>query len=67
MVFWLIVAASMDFCPFDRALWFVLDQTSTAALCLVLAIELDCWYPNNNEWNCPQRTTSKQVYNSLFL
>jgi hypothetical protein len=46
---------------------FLLDLAITADSCLVFAIGLDCWHPDNEGWNRPQRTTSKQVHNPLFL
>ena len=47
--------------------WFVCgvcreDWTATADLYLVFATGLNCWYPDNKNWICSQRTISKQVY-----
>jgi hypothetical protein len=50
-----------------QSLWFLLDQAAATDSCLVFAIGLDCCYPDNEEWNCPQTTPSKQVHNSLVL
>ena len=57
----LVLVAPPDLCWFGKGLdvsvglwhhcWFVFPDTT----------ELDCWYPDNRNWNCPKRTTSKQV------
>jgi hypothetical protein len=31
------------------------------------AFELHYWDPDNGDWNCPQRTTSKQSYIPIVL
>lgn len=62
-----ILTTSVDSCWFDRALWFLLDRATATDLCLVFATRLDCWYPDNEEWNHSQWPTSKQVHKSLFL
>ena len=76
----LLLATSIYLCQFGRALWFLLDQTTVTDSCLgfadwsglllliqVRCFELDCWYPDNKNWNHPQRTTSNQVHMSLVL
>ena len=40
---------SVDSCPFCVALWFLLDIAATTDSCLVFAIGLDCWYPDNKD------------------
>ena len=45
----------------------LLTHSTTKDGCLVFAIELDCWYPDNQEVNLSQGTTSKQVHSILFL
>jgi hypothetical protein len=52
VMFCMILVASVDSCRFSRALLFLLDSTTGSDLCLVFAIELACWYPINEEWNC---------------
>ena len=52
---------------FCRALQFLLDCATGTDSCLVFVIVLDYWYSDSKESNCPQRTTTKQVHNSLFL
>lgn len=46
---------------------FLQDSATETDSCLVFAIALDCWYPDNEDWNCLQRTTSKQGHKTLFL
>jgi hypothetical protein len=56
-----------------RAFQFLLDRASTTDSCLAFAnwsglqlrihvwcFILGCWYPDNEDWNCPQWTTLKQ-------
>jgi hypothetical protein len=49
----LILATSADSHPFGRVLLFLLDSVAATDLCLVFLIELGCWYPDNELWNCP--------------
>jgi hypothetical protein len=44
VVFQLTLVASTDSCWFSRALLFLLDHASPCDLCLMFAIELECWY-----------------------
>ena len=67
MIFRLTLAASLDVCQFGGALTFLLDQAAATDSCLVFAIELDCWYPDNEDLDRPQGTSSKQVHHTLFL
>lgn len=51
-----ILAALADSCWFgNRALRFLLDSAAIVDSYLVFAIELNCWYPNDEEWNCPKK------------
>ena len=34
---------------------FLLDLATAAYLCLVTLFELDCWYPDNEDWNHPKK------------
>jgi hypothetical protein len=54
VAFQLLLAAFSDSSWFSRALWFLLDQAAATDWCLVFAIMLDCWYPDNEDWNCPK-------------
>lgn len=45
----------------------LLDYATTVALNLRTLFELHCCYPDNEGWNCPQRSTSKQVYIPIVL
>jgi hypothetical protein len=38
------------------------DWIATADSYVVFAMGLDCWYPDNKDWTCPQGNISKQVY-----
>ena len=67
MVFWLILATSVNSCKSNGALQFLLDCAMATDSCLVFAIGLDCCYLDNEELNHPQRTTSNQVHKTLFL
>ena len=59
------------------ALWFLLDWTALAGSHVVTAkwtglqllipvwcflLNWNCWYPDNENWTCPQRAICKQVY-----
>jgi hypothetical protein len=44
----------------EWCLW--VDQTTTADSC-----ELNCWYPDNEDWNWPPGTICKQVHTSFAL
>jgi hypothetical protein len=46
-LFWLILATSTDSCQFGKALRLLRDQATATDLCLVFAIVLDGWYPDN--------------------
>lgn len=77
---WIICATSADSWWFRWALQFLLDRSNATDsslvfaigldccywLCVVYTIGLDCLYLDNEELNCPQRTTSKQVHNPLL-
>lgn len=52
---------------FCTTLLFLQDNATETNSCLVFTTALDCWYPDDEEWNCPQGTTSKQVHKTLFL
>jgi hypothetical protein len=64
-LFQLLLASFANSCQFGGALRFLLD-CAAIDLCLVFAIELDCWCPHNDN-KLPQRTTAKRVHNPLFL
>ena len=52
-------ATSSYSCPFCGACFFLSAEFETTTYsCLVFAIDLDCWFSENEEWNCPQRTTN---------
>lgn len=42
----LTLATSTDSCQFGRTLQSLLDQMAAVDLCLVFAVGLDCWYPD---------------------
>lgn len=65
-VFQLILTVSADLCWLTGTLKFLLDHADATDTHSMFAIELDCWYLDNEGWNRPHRTT-KQVYSSLFL
>ena len=67
VVFRLILGTSSDLCQFGVASLFLLDHVTTTDLCLMFTIELDCWYPDNEEQTHPRGTTYKQVPNTLSL
>jgi hypothetical protein len=80
MVFCLLFATSMDSWKSGRASWFLLDGHVATDLCLVFAawtglpqliclwwFGLDCWYPDNEDWNHSQRTNSEQVHYPYVL
>lgn len=51
-----MLAASADLCRVSEALRFLLDGAAAADdLCLVFAIGLGCWYPDNEGWNLPPK------------
>jgi hypothetical protein len=69
-----------DSCQLDRASQFLLDLASATDPCLVFlywtgllllicvwCFWLDCWYPDNEDCYCLQRTTSKHVPIPLVL
>jgi hypothetical protein len=43
-------------------LQFLQDWSSAAGSCVMFAMGLNCWYPDNEDWTHPQWTHSKQVY-----
>ena len=54
VVFRLILSTSTDSCQFGVTLLFRLNHACATDSCLVFAIELDYWYPDNEQWNCPK-------------
>jgi hypothetical protein len=44
-----------------------MDKAAATDSCLMFDIGLDCWYPDDKEWDYPQRTTSKQVHKLLLI
>ena len=79
MVFWVLFAAPPRLIQTSRALQFLLDQAAATDSCLAFAewtgllllirvgVLLVDWTADNKDWNCPQRTISKQVHNLCFL
>jgi hypothetical protein len=51
VVFWLVFVFSAGGCRFSRVLRFLLDQATAIDSCLMCAIGLDCWYPDNIKLN----------------
>ena len=57
--------------------WLVLIQQRSGNFCCILPLlicvsysdttELDCWYPDNRDWNCPQRTTKTKQQQKTFM
>lgn len=60
-VFQLILATSPDSCRFGRTFLFLMDQVSATDLCLVFAIGLDHWYPDNKDWKCPKELLNRST------
>lgn len=51
MVFWLLLADSLDFCMFG-VLWFLLDQASATDSCWLFADWTGLLISDNKDWNC---------------
>jgi hypothetical protein len=51
VVFRLLLAAPSDL----GQLQFLLDLAATTDSFLVFAIGLDCWNPDKEEWDCPEK------------
>jgi hypothetical protein len=69
--FLMILAASVDSWGLDGALWFLLDWPAATDLCFMFAIGMDCWDPDNEDWNCLKnlllnRSTNPFSYKSFF-
>ena len=80
VVFYLLPTTFIDSCQLSIALWFLHNWFTASDSCLVFAnwtgllllicvwcFGLDCWYPDNEDCYCLQRTTSKHVPIPLVL
>jgi hypothetical protein len=43
------------------------SRAAAIDLCLVFAIGLNCWYPDNEEWDCPKELQQNPFSIDLLL